>query len=117
KYLVTVTDKVPEGSPDSLYFVKNVQSKDNYDAPTLAMGLAEPAAPKDGEFTAVELRGKLNKYQADLLDLFKEDKEVQESMKKILSILDTEDFGMVNGTNETWETGNFYHVPLAAVIT
>lgn len=117
KHLVTVTDAVPEGSHDSLYQVRNVQSKDNYDAPTLALGLAEPATPKDGEFTAVELRGKINKYQADLLDLFKEDKEVQESMKKILSILDTKDFGMVNGTNETWETGNFYHVPLAAVIT
>jgi gliding motility-associated protein GldM len=117
KFVVTATDKVPDGSPDSLYKINNVQSKDNYDAPTLAMGLAEPAAPKDGEFTAVELRGKLNKYQADLLDLFKEDKEVQESMRKVLSILDTKDFGMVNGTNETWETGNFYHVPLAAVIT
>lgn len=117
KHLVTVTDAVLEGSHDSLYQVRNVQSKDNYDAPTAALGLGEPATPKDGEFTAVELRGKINKYQADLLDLFKEDKEVQESMKKILSILDTKDFGMVNGTNETWETGNFYHVPLAAVIT
>jgi len=117
KFIVTATDKIPEGSPDSLYKIDNVQSKDNYDAPTLAMGLGEPATPKDGQYTAVELRGKLNKFQTDLLDLFKEDKEVQESMKKVLSILDTEDFGMVNGTKETWETGNFYHVPLAAVIT
>lgn len=116
-HLVTVVDKTPEGSPDSMYNVANVQSKDNYDAPTLTMGLQEPATPQDGEWTAVDLRKKINKYQADLLDLFKEDKEVFDVMKKTLTILDTEDFGMVNGTKETWETGNFYHVPLAAVIT
>lgn len=117
KHLVTVIDKVPEGSPDSLYHISNVQSKDNYDMPTLIMGLDEPANPKNGEFTAVELRGKINKFQADLLDMFKENKEVQDLMQKSLAVLNTEDFGVVNGTKETWETGNFYHVPLAAVIT
>lgn len=117
KHLITATDKTPEGSPDSLYQIKNVQSKDNYDAPSLTMGLADPANPKDGEFTAVELRGKINKFQKDLLDLFSDNKETQEVMKQTLAVLDTKDFGMVNGTMETWETGNFYHVPLAAVIT
>lgn len=117
KHLVTVVDKVQEGSPDSLYHISNVQSKDNYDMPTLIMGLDEPANPKNGEFTAVELRGKINKFQADLLDMFKENKEVQDLMQKSLAVLNTEDFGVVNGTKETWETGNFYHVPLAAVIT
>lgn len=116
KHLVAETDKLPEGSADSLYQIKNVQSKDNYDMPSLVMGLADPANPKDGEFTAVELRGKINKFQKDLLALF-DDKDTKELMKKTLAVLDTEDFGMVNGTMETWETGNFYHVPLAAVIT
>lgn len=117
KHLIGSTDKLPEGSPDSLYNIKNVQSKDNYDMPTLLMGLAEPATPKDGEWSAVDLRKKINKFQGDLLDLFKEDKEIQAVMKKSLAVLDTEDFGVVNGTKETWETGNFYHVPLAAVVT
>ena len=116
KHLVGGTDKLPEGSVDSLYNLKNVQSKDNYDMPSLLMGLADPANPKDGEFSAVELRGKINKFQTDLLGLF-EDKDTKELMKKTLAVLDTEDFGMVNGTKETWETGNFYHVPLAAVVT
>jgi gliding motility-associated protein GldM len=116
KHIIAATDKLPEGSPDSLYLVKNVASKDNYDIPSMVMGLAEPATPKDGEFTAVELRGKINKFQADLLGLF-DDKETKEMMTKTLAVLDTKDFGMVNGTKETWETGNFYHVPLAAVVT
>lgn len=117
KHLIGTVDKLPEGSPDSLYHIKNVQSKDNYDVPTLLMGLAEPATPKDGEFTAVELKGKLNKYQKGLLEMFGDNKEAQDIMHKSLAILDTDDFGMVNGTKETWETGNFYHVPLAAVVT
>lgn len=116
KHLVGGTDKLPEGSVDSLYNLKNVQSKDNYDMPSMLMGLADPANPKDGEFSAVELRGKINKFQTDLLGLF-EDKDTKDLMKKTLAVLDTEDFGMVNGTMETWETGNFYHVPLAAVVT
>lgn len=116
KHLVAETDKIGAEAADSLYNIKNVQSKDNYDMPSLIMGLADPAKPKDGEYTAVELRGKINKFQGDLLALF-ENKDTKELMKQTLAVLDTKDFGMVNGTNETWETGNFYHVPLAAVIT
>jgi len=117
KELVAHTDKLPENSPDSMYEIRNVNSKDNYDIPSHVMGLAEPANPKDGEWTAVELKGKINKFREDLIGLFSENKEAQDYMKQSLSSLATDDFGMVNGTLETWETGNFYHVPLAAVIT
>ncbi|MBI2279374.1 MAG: gliding motility protein GldM [Bacteroidetes bacterium] len=116
-HLITVVDKTPEGSHDSLYKISNVQSKDNYDLPTLTMGLAEPATPKDGEWTAVDLRKKINKYQADLLDLFKENKEAQDLMKKSLAVLETPDPKPGTSDDKTWEEANFYHVPLAAVIT
>ena len=116
-HLVTAVDKVPEGSHDSLYKIANVQSKDNYDIPTEKMGLADPATPKDGEWTAVDLRKKISKYQADLLDLFKENKEVHDLMKKTLSILETPDPPKGSGDDKNWESANFYHVPLAAVIT
>lgn len=116
-HLITVVDKTPEGSHDSLYKIVNVQSKDNYDLPTLTMGLAEPATPKDGEWTAVDLRKKINKYQADLLDLFKENKEAQDLMKKSLAVLETPDPKPGTSEDRTWEEANFYHVPLAAVIT
>ena len=116
-HLITVVDKTPEGSHDSLYKISNVQSKDNYDLPTLTMGLAEPATPKDGEWTAVDLRKKINKYQAELLDLFKENKEAQDLMKKSLAVLETPDPKPGTSEDRTWEEANFYHVPLAAVIT
>jgi len=115
-HLITVVDKTPEGSHDSLYKISNVQSKDNYDLPTLTMGLAEPATPKDGEWTAVDLRKKINKYQAELLDLFKENKEAQDLMKKSLAVLETPDPKPGTSEDRTWEEANFYHVPLAAVI-
>lgn len=46
-----------------------------------------------------------------------ESKDTKAIMEQTLAVLETKDFGMVNGTMETWETGNFYHMPLAAVIT
>ena len=116
-HLITAVDKVPENSPDSSYKIANVQSKDNYDIPTEKMGLADPATPKDGEWTAVDLRKKINTYQANLLDLFKENKEVHDLMKNTLSILETPDPKPGSGDDKNWEGANFYHVPLAAVIT
>lgn len=116
-HLIAHTDKLPETAPDSMFQIKNVNSKDNYDIPSHVMGLADPAKPLDGEWTAVELKGKINKFREDLISLFAENKDAQEYMKQSLSSLATDDFGMVNGTLETWETGNFYHVPLAAVVT
>ncbi|GAB4250415.1 MAG: hypothetical protein Kow0079_03690 [Vicingaceae bacterium] len=117
KHLIRETEKLPENAPDSLFSIEKISAKDNYDIPTHAMGLANPATPTDGEWSAVDLKNRINKYRQELLDLFKEHKDAYAQMEKSLSTLETKDFGMVNGTMETWETGNFYHVPLAAVIT
>src|SRR5690606_34311123 len=45
KQLIKQTDGLPDGAPDSLFHISKVQSKDNYDVPTLVMGLADPAKP------------------------------------------------------------------------
>lgn len=116
KELIRETDKLPEGAHDSLFLIKNVQSKDNYDIPSHAMGLADPASPQDGEWSAVALRKKMNKYKTDLLGLFKENKEAEDAMKKALAVLDTPD-PKSGGDDKNWESANFYHVPLAAVVT
>ncbi len=116
KYLVARTSgfqNVEEVPADSLFDLKNVGSKDNYDIPTLVLIGDSPANPKDGENTAKELKGKINTFQESLLYLFDDPAE-----REALQLgLETPDFGMVNGVNESWETGMFYHVPLAAVIT
>ncbi len=115
--LIEDTDKIPENSVDSMYLIKNLQSKDNYDIPSHMMGLADPASPKDGDFTATDLKKKLNAYRSGLLDLFKEDKEVEELMKKAFTTLETPDPKAGSGDDKNWESANFYHVPLAAVLT
>lgn len=117
RHLVTVVDKTPEGSPDSLYKIANVQSKDNYDLPTLTMGLHNPVSPEEGEWSAVDLKKRINTYHTELLGLFKENKEAQDAMKQSLSILETPDPKPGSGDDKNWEGANFYHTPLAAVIT
>src|SRR5690606_17918782 len=37
KQLIKQTDGLPDGAPDSLFHISKVQSKDNYDVPTLVM--------------------------------------------------------------------------------
>lgn len=117
KELIRETDKLPENAHDTMYLIKNVQSKDNYDIPTHTMGLADPATPLDGDWSAVDLRKKINKYREDLMTLFKDNKEAEEAMLKALAVLETKDPAQNSGDDKNWESANFYHVPLAAVVT
>lgn len=116
KYLIARTggyQSIEEVPDDSLFNLKNVESKDNYDIPTHILIGSDPGNPVDGDFTARQLKEKINNFNKDLLFLF-DDEEEREALSLGLS---TEDFGMRNGVNESWETGNFDHVPLAASVT
>lgn len=118
-HLIAHTDKIEQKIADTTKLA-NVNSKDNYDVPTHIMIGDNAATPKDGEFTAVELKKKINDTRAALVKLFEDEKLFLPTIKKEIDAkigLETKDFGMVNGTKETWETGNFYHLPLAAVVT
>lgn len=116
RYLVARTSgfsSVEEVPADSLFDLKNVGSKDNYDIPTMILIGDDPANPREGENSARELKKLIEEFRNNLLYLF-DDPAERESLQLGLT---TEDFGMVNGTFESWETGNFDHVPLAAVVT
>ena len=117
KLLIKETDGLKDDAHDSLFHISKVQSKDNYDIPTQKMGLADPAKPKDGEWSAVDLRKKINTYKDDLFSLFKGNKEAEDAMIQALSVLETPDPPKGSGDDKNWESANFYHVPLAAVIT
>ena len=117
KYLIATTSgkaSIEEVEADSLFELKNVDSKDNYDIPTLHLIGAEPAAPRDGEWSAVELKSKIDNFKQELLYLFDDEAE-----RNALSLgLNTDvEFMNASGTKETWITANFYHLPLAAVVT
>jgi len=110
KHLITQTSKVTPEIGDTLR-LKYVGSKDNYDIPSNIM-IGEPSALKTGEWSASELKGKISSFREQLMAIVPEGEK-----EGIERGLQTDDFGVVNGTNESWETGIFYHVPLAAVVT
>lgn len=121
KKLIVETDKKDEKAADTLMKkMAGIDSKDNYDKPSYIMIGDDAAHPKDGPFTAVELKRKINEARTSFVKLFDDqnlflpgDKSEMESKLG----MKTPDFGVVNGTPESWETGNFEHVPLAAIIT
>lgn len=117
KFLIAKTsgkESVEDVEADSLFLLKNVESKDNYDIPTLHLIGAEPANPREGEWSANELKSKIDNFKSELLFLF-EDEAEREAMQLGL---DTDgEFKNASGVKETWITANFYHLPLAAVIT
>jgi gliding motility-associated protein GldM len=91
-----------------------VSKKDSQDELTNLLIGDEPANPKEGPFTAKELRGKLEGFRDMVKNSRKEDKDLAEMMDRVFNFEDRKD---ASGTVNNWESINFYHVPLAAGIT
>lgn len=101
KYLIAATSgkaSIEEVEADSLFELKNVDSKDNYDIPTEKLIGAEPANPKDGEWSAMELKKKIDNFKEEMLFLFDNEAE-----REALSLgLNTDiEFKSAGGTKET----------------
>jgi gliding motility-associated protein GldM len=102
---------------DSLFGLRNVNSKDNYDIATNIMIGGEEGKLKEGPNTASELVGKLNGFRDELIG--KLDPGKGASIIEALKVnFNTEKKLKVSASeSETWPLANFYHIPLAAVIT
>lgn len=117
KYLIAVTAGkagIEEVEDDSLFNLRNVDSKDNYDIPTLWLVGSDPQAPKEAEWSALELKSKIENFKSEMLYLF--DNEEERAALQ-LGLATEGDFGKEDGVPQTWVTANFYHLPLAAVVT
>jgi gliding motility-associated protein GldM len=107
--------------------LRRMEKIDDYDVPTHVLGLAEPKTPAEGKNTARELRNKLTKLSESLiakLDKMQKDpathllKDDYEGLKKKLGSIKPVDSKRVeDGIEFNWEMDNFYHLPLAAVVT
>ena len=113
KTLEEVIAKGPDGR-DTLLNLKYIDAKDNYDIPTEKLGLSEPGKPKEGELTALELHQKLEEYRDLLLTKVQGNAILENSLNETFSFEKTK---AKDGTPELWEAKNFYHSPLAAVVT
>ncbi len=99
---------------DSIFNLKNVNSKDNYDIATNIMIGGEEANPKTGKFTAQEIKGKLDYFRERMKTFVKEP-----SLSAALNAnFNTDTTYKISETEtENWMLSNFYHIPLAAVVT
>ncbi|MBK7286034.1 MAG: gliding motility protein GldM [Flavobacteriales bacterium] len=119
--LISKTDGVPldqvmgmENGVDTVLNLEFVNSKDNNTHITEMMVGSEPAKPKEGPYTAKELRGMLESFRDKVKDAAKGDPKLQASADRMFNFGDRRD---ASGTMNNWSSMNFYHVPVVAGIT
>lgn len=101
---------------DSLFSLRNVNSKDNYDTPTNIMIGGEEGKLKEGPWTASELVAKIGAFKENLIGLL--DSSGSSIADGLRVNFDTEKkLKISDAASEPWPLANFYHIPLAAVIT
>lgn len=94
--------KLPQTIADTIQ-IGLISGKDNYDIPTMILGLSEPANPKSGEFTATELREKLERFN-EIVSPFGERINMNKSTN------------MHANYEDSWEAVMFYHYTLSQVV-
>ncbi len=107
--------------------MRNMEAPDNFDVPSHVLGISNPKQPTKGPWTADELKGKLTKLQEKLVSIvdgMQKDKKTKffdddyKGIKKKFMSLKPVDSKRMEGSIEfNWEMDNFYHLPLAAVVT
>ncbi len=124
--IIGATHQVDPKMADTMQ-LRYMEKMDDYDVPSHELGISEPKEPKSGPHTAAELRDKLtglsDKLVAMLDKMQKTDgqhllKEDYEAMKKkFISIKPVDSKRVEDGIEFNWAMDNFYHLPLAAVVT
>ncbi|MBL4594052.1 MAG: gliding motility protein GldM [Flavobacteriales bacterium] len=117
KKMYAVTDGIEQSVADTIK-LSMIDGKDNYDAPTHLMGLADPGnpikLPGEEQYSGIVLKEELNKYRKGILNIF-DDKNVKDEVGEKIAYLATPKIKTDDGEDE-WEVGLFYHVPLAAAV-
>ncbi len=99
---------------DTVLNLEFVNSKDNNTHITEMMVGSEPAKPKSGPNSALELQGMLENFRDMVKKAAANDPKLQASADDMFNFEPRKD---ASGTMNNWASMNFYHVPLAAGIT
>jgi gliding motility-associated protein GldM len=118
------TEGVSKSDTSQLRFMEKL---DDYDTPTYLLIGSDETKPIDSKYSAKDLRLQLTNLHQDLLNLIdnmqknsktKLDNETINTLKQKLSTIKPVDRNLEkDGIKLNWELENFYHMPLAAVIT
>ncbi len=91
--------------------LKDIKRKDNYDTPTLFF-IGKEGGNKGKAF---ELKDKINKYRADMLNLV--DPKYKPFMDKSVGLKTDEGYSDKDGKKQDWENHNFYRTITVAAVT
>ncbi len=118
------TEGLPKGDTSQLRFMEKL---DDFDTPTYLLIGSDETKPIDTKYSAKDLRLQLTNLHKDLLSLIdnmqkntktKLDNATIYALKQKLSSIKPIDRNLEkDGIKLNWELENFYHMPLAAVIT
>ena len=118
------TEGLPKKDTSQLRFMEKL---DDFDTPTYLLIGSDETKPIDSKYSAKDLRIQLTTLHTDLLGLIdnmqkdtktKLDAESITTLKQKLGTIKPVDRNIVKeGVKLNWELENFYHMPMAAVIT
>jgi len=118
------TEGISKSDTSQLRFMEKL---DDYDTPTYLLIGSDESKPIDSKYSAKDLRLQLTTLHTDLLSLIdnmqkntktKLDDATINTLKQKLSTIKPVDRNLEkDGIKLNWELENFYHMPLAAVIT
>lgn len=107
--------------------MRSWDAPDNFDKPSHLLGIGEPKAPEKGPWTSDELQGKLTALSTKLISIVDGmqkdsktkflDDDYQGIKKKFESIKPVDSKRKEGSVEFNWAMDNFYHLPLAAVVT
>ncbi|MBP7808774.1 MAG: hypothetical protein KA163_05745 [Bacteroidia bacterium] len=120
-------ENAASGDTAQLKHLESTGSVDNYDIPTHELIGSDAATPENKPLSALELKDKMMKLHNSLIGMVEEMQknpktkllpDDYEGLKKKLGTLKPIDSGLEDdGLKMTWEVENFYHLPMAAVVT
>lgn len=101
---------------DELLFLTKVEHKDNYDIPSQIL-IGNPKSPynKDKKWSALELKNRLSAYNYSIQQLVSKRDSLHDNLEDVFSL--NKSIQINPEKTESWEMANFYHLPLAAVVT
>jgi gliding motility-associated protein GldM len=109
--------KAAQALVDSVFSLRNVNSKDNYDVPTNIMIGGDEGNPKNGPYTANELKGGIDSFRDRLISVIDPGKGAS-IINALQKNFDTETKLRISESEfQAWQLANFSHIPLAAVVT